>query len=100
MNYLPYSRLNILYELMLKTGLDLNTPTEKVATKAGTYFKLSGGKLVVCIEQGMTEELADKVLAEKPEKFICLDKAFGGNEQLKTNVLLQMEQAGVDFLVI
>lgn len=91
---------NILYELMLKTGLDLNTPTEKVATKAGTYFKLSGGKLVVCIEQGMTEELADKVLAEKPEKFICLDKAFGGNDQLKTNVLLQMEQAGVDFLVI
>lgn len=91
---------NILYELMLKTGLDLNTPTEKVATKAGTYFKLSGGKLVVCIEQGMTEGLADKVLAEKPEKFICLDKAFGGNDQLKTNVLLQMEQAGVDFLVI
>lgn len=91
---------NILYELMLKTGLDLNTPIEKVATKAGTYFKLSGGKLVLCIEQGMTEELADKVLAEKPEKFICLDKAFGGNDQLKTNVLLQMEQAGVDFLVI
>lgn len=91
---------NILYELMLKTGLDLNTPIEKVATKAGAYFKLSGGKLVVCIEQGMAEELADKVLAEKPEKFICLDKAFGGNDQLKTNALLQMEQAGVDFLVI
>ncbi len=91
---------NILCELMLKTGLDLNTPTEKVEHKAGTYFKLSGGKLIVCIQEGITEALADKVLAEKPEKFICLDKAFGGNDQLKTNVLLQMEQAGVDFSVI
>jgi len=91
---------NILVELTLKTGLDLNTPTEKVEDKAGAYFKLNGGKLIVCIQEGIAEALSDKVLTEKPEKFICLDKAFGGNDQLKTNVLLQMEQAGVDFLVI
>ncbi|PIR50704.1 site-specific DNA-methyltransferase [Candidatus Peregrinibacteria bacterium CG10_big_fil_rev_8_21_14_0_10_49_24] len=96
---------NILYELMLKTGLHLNTPTEKEETKDGTYFRLkpsveNGTVVIVCLEEKLTEALADKMTKEKPTKFICLDRAFGGNDQLKTNVLLQMEQAGVDFSVI
>ncbi len=91
---------NVLCELMLKTGLDLNTSVQKIESKTGAYFKLNGGKLIVCIQEGITEALADKILTEKPDKFICLDKAFESNDQLKTNVLLQMEQAGVDFLVI
>ena len=31
---------------------------------------------------------------------ICLDKAFGGNDQLKTNTALQMEAEGIEFKVI
>lgn len=96
---------NILHELMLKTGLDLNTPTEKVETKDGTYFKLkpseeSGTVIIICLEEKLSDKLADQMTKEKPTKFICLDRAFGGNDQLKTNALLQMEQAGVDFSVI
>jgi len=34
------------------------------------------------------------------EKFICLDRTFGGNDQLKTNTALQMEAEGIEFKVI
>jgi hypothetical protein len=34
------------------------------------------------------------------EKFICLDRAFGGNDQLKTNTALQAEVAKIEFKVI
>lgn len=30
-------------------------------------------------------------MAEKPEKFVCLDRAFAGNDQLKANTALQTE---------
>ena len=41
------------------------------------------------------------MLQDKPEKIIVLDRAFTNNDQLKTNMLLQAEQASVkEFTVI
>ena len=44
--------------------------------------------------------LVEKIISHKPEKFLCLDRAFEGNDQLKTNTVLQMRDAGVDFKTI
>ena len=91
---------NILYELVLKSGLDLNVDVEKKSTDKKTYYSLESGKLVICLEDKISQGLVDTILSEKPEKVICLDKAFGGNDQLKTNTLLQMESAKIDFKII
>lgn len=91
---------NILYELILKSGLDLNVPTEKKKYNGKQHFSLDGGKLIVCLEDKITQKLSDVILSAKPEKVICLDKAFGKNDQLKTNTILQMESAKIDFKVI
>lgn len=91
---------NVLYELMLKTGLDLNVSVEVKKADGKKYFVLDDGKLVVCLEDAMTQPLADAVIALKPQKVICLDGAFKGNDQLKTNTALQMEAAKIDFRVI
>ena len=47
-----------------------------------------------------TQEIIDNVLAEQPVKVIALDKLFKGNDQLKTNGVLQMKDAGVEFKTI
>lgn len=91
---------NILYELILKSGLDLNVEVAKKEADKKTYFLVDEGKLIICLEDKITQALLDAILAEKPEKVICLDKAFGGNDQLKTNILLQLESAKIDFKVI
>lgn len=91
---------NVLYELMLKSGLDLHVKVEAKKADGKTYFALDGGTLIVCLEDGMSRTLADAITAEKPEKVICLDGAFQGNDQLKTNTALQMEAAKIDFRVI
>jgi len=91
---------DILYELILKSGLDLNVPVEAKKANGKNYYKLDGGKLIVCLEEKITQGLVDKILAEKPEKCICLDRAFAGNDQLKTNTALQMEAEKVEFKVI
>jgi len=91
---------NILYELLLKSGLDLNASVEVKKVNHKQYFLIDGGELIVCLEEKITQALADKIRTEKPQKFICLDRAFAGDDQLKTNTALQMEAEKIEFKVV
>jgi len=91
---------NILYELALKTGLDLNIKVEEKKANGKKYFAIENGKLAICLEEKISKGLIEKVIKSKPEKFICLDRAFAGNDQLKTNTALQMEAEKIEFKVI
>ena len=91
---------NVLYELILKTGLDLNVKVEAKKVNGKQYFVIDGGKLIICLEKSITKSLIDKILKIRPEKFICLDRAFESNDQLKTNTALQMESEKIEFKVI
>ena len=91
---------NILYELILKSGFDINVSVETKRSNGKQYFSVGEGKLIICLEDKITQKLVDKIIKAKPEKVICLDKAFSGNDQLKTNTALQMEAEKIDFKVI
>ena len=82
---------DVLYELLLKAGFK---PTEKVAKKklAGkTVFSIADGGLLICLEDNITRELIDAVAEAEPIQFICLDRAFNGNDQLKANAVQTFE---------
>jgi adenine-specific DNA-methyltransferase len=86
---------NMMYELLLKSGKDLNSRVEK----KGSFYKINGNELILLLEKA-TQEIIDSVIAEKPVKVIALDKLFKGNDQLKTNTVLQMKDAGIEFKTI
>jgi adenine-specific DNA-methyltransferase len=86
---------NMVYELILKSGKDLNS-TLKLAQD---YITINGTELILLLEK-VTQEIIDKVIAIKPQKVIALDKLFKGNDQLKTNTVLQMKDAEIEFKTI
>jgi len=86
---------NIVYELLLKSGKDLNSPIEK----KDSFYKINNNELILLLEKA-TQVIIDKVIAEKPIKVVALDKLFKGNDQLKTNTVLQMRDAGIEFKTI
>ena len=86
---------NIVFELILKSGKDLNS---KIETNDGFYL-VNAGELVLILEVA-NKEIIDKIIAIKPLKVIALDKLFKGNDQLKTNTVLQMKDAGIEFKTI
>jgi adenine-specific DNA-methyltransferase len=86
---------NMVYELLLKSGKDLNSPIEK----KGSFYKINNSELILLLEKA-TQEIIDSVIAEKPIKVVALDKLFKGNDQLKTNTVLQMLDAGIEFKTI
>ncbi|MDE3183944.1 MAG: site-specific DNA-methyltransferase, partial [Bacteroidota bacterium] len=86
---------NMLYELIIKAGYQL---TDKIE-KAGKFYSINDGELIMALEE-MSQPIVDKIIAAKPQKVITLDHLFTGNDQLKTNTVLQMRDAGVEFKTI
>ncbi len=89
------SEENMLYELLLKSGYDLNTRIEKKPA----YYVIDKDEMVVALSE-MNEETVKEIIELKPKKCIALDKLFAGNDQLKTNTVLQMKDAGIEFKTI
>ena len=86
---------NMVYELLLKSGKDLNSSIED---KKG-YTSINQGELILVLEEA-NQDIFTSILAENPQKVIALDKLFKRNDQLKTNTALQMKDAGIEFKTI
>lgn len=66
---------NMVYELLLKSGKDLNSVIEH---KKG-YYTINGKDLILMLESA-TQEVIDSILVEHPNKVIALDRLFEGND--------------------
>ena len=81
------SHEDILYEILLKAGF---MPTEKIKRKkmeGKSVYAVSDGALLICLEDEITQELIDAVAEAESKQYICLDRGFQGNDQLKANAV-------------
>jgi adenine-specific DNA-methyltransferase len=111
---------HMLYELMLKAGYELTSsvqyviasgakqsPKDKKIASGSTnprndsigFYSINNNELIIALD-AMSEKLVEQIIAAKPQKVITLDSLFTGNDQIKTNTVLQMRDAGVDFKTI
>lgn len=86
---------DLLYELLLKSGYPLTTTVEKVSAAGKTFYSVADGLLLVCLEKELTHDLIKAMADRKPERVVCLDEGFVGNDQLKTNAVQTMKAKGV-----
>jgi adenine-specific DNA-methyltransferase len=86
---------NILYELLLKSGVPL---TARIEEKGG-YYLVNGGEIALILKK-IDESIIEAVISEQPQKVITLDRLFENNDQLKTNTALQLKDAEIDFRVV
>jgi adenine-specific DNA-methyltransferase len=81
------SQEDILYELLLKSGFMPTERVDKVEMAGKPVFSIADGALLICLEDKITRELIEEVAKAEPMQFICLDKGFRGNDQLKANAV-------------
>ena len=86
---------NMVYELMLKNGKNLNSTIEH----SHNCYNIHSGELLLLLES-VDQDMIDYVLSLHPQKVIALDNLFSGNDQLKTNTALQLRDAGITFKTI
>ncbi len=86
---------DILYELLLKSGFPLTTTVEKQTLAQKNVFIVAGGALLITLERELTLELIRAIAERKPERVVCLDEGFAGNDQLKANAVQTFKSKGV-----
>src|SRR5690606_29190879 len=102
---LSRTEADVLYELLLKFGLDLCVPIEMRSIAGKEVYSVGGGVLVVClakrIERGEVEALAlgvvdwQKRLASAGDTTcVFRDSAFA-DDVVKTNLAAILEQLGI-----
>ena len=50
-------------------------------------FSIADGDLLIYLGEAITKEFIEAIMEAEPKRFICLDSAFGGNDQLKANAV-------------
>ena len=86
---------DLLFELLLKSGFPLTTAIETLTLAGLTVFSIAEGAMLICLEKKITSEVIKEMAARKPERVVCLDEGFAGNDQLKTNAVQTMKTKGV-----
>jgi len=97
----------------IKNGDELEKQMEmfidNVKTGGKQYFVIDDGRLIISLTDKIAKPLVEKITeagklegakGKRCEKFLCLDRAFGNNDQLKINTALQAEAAKIEFKVI
>jgi adenine-specific DNA-methyltransferase len=91
---------DILYEILLKHGLDLTLPIEQKEISGKSVFNIGGGALFICLADGITTSVADGIGEWKEElkpatcKVIFKDTGFTDVE--KTNSMQILKRYGIE----
>lgn len=101
-NYMPgRTELDVVYEIMLKLGLDLTYPVEQRQIAGKNVYSIGYGALMMCMDDDITIDVATGMAALykelKPEtwKVVFKDNGFK-DDSAKTNVLEILKAAGLE----
>ena len=86
---------DLLYEILLKSGFPLTTPVKELKLADKTVHSVAGGALFICLERVLILELIRAMAEKKPERVVCLDEGFAGNDQLKANAVQIFKTKGI-----
>lgn len=100
------SELDITYEVMLKCGLDLTYPIEEIKVEDKTLYSVGAGAMFICMDDRITQSIADKIIAIKEENeieepvVVFKDNGFI-DDSTKTNIKESLRVAGIkDFITV
>jgi adenine-specific DNA-methyltransferase len=86
---------DLLYEILLKSGFPLTTSVVEVPMAGKTVYAVADGALFICLERNLTLEVIRTMVDSRPERVVCLDEGFAGNDQLKANAVQIFKTKGV-----
>lgn len=93
---------DILYEILLKYGLDLTTPIAEKVVDGCTIYNVGFGSLYVCLSENIQPTVA-QAIADWHKEFedtnpnvIFSDSGFNGNDAAKTNAVQSLRQMGIE----
>ena len=80
---------DLIYEIMLKYGIDLTLPIEKYETQKNTIYSIGFGALVICLDNNITKDIVSEILDITGDldesRVVFKDNGFASDSD-KTNI--------------
>ena len=92
---------DVLFEILLKYGLDLTVPIEERTIAGTTVYSIGMGALIVCLAKKITIDVVEGIAELKKElnpeivRVVFRDSGFP-DDVVKTNAVQILRQAGID----
>ncbi len=86
------SELDIVFEMMLKWGLELTLPVEKSDAAGYPIWSVACDELVCCMSRGLTIEALEAIADMEPRRVLILDSIL--DDTLKLNAVQIFKHAG------
>lgn len=86
------SELDIVFEMMLKWGLELTLPVEKSDAAGYPVWSVACDELVCCMSKGLTIEALEAIADMEPRRVLILDSVL--DDTLKLNAVQIFKHAG------
>lgn len=94
------SQSDLLYEILLKSGFPLTAFIERIILGEQTVYRIDGGSLFICLEEKILAVTLTGMIESGARNIVCLDSAFQGDDNLKTNTKLMMESHDIEFRTV
>ncbi|MGE4603780.1 site-specific DNA-methyltransferase [Bifidobacterium longum] len=90
------SKEDVLFEVMLKWGLDLSLPIEPLKLDSYTCWSVAKGELICCMDEGLTVQVLEQIagLEDRPRRVLILDSVL--DDTLKLNAESIFNRAAAD----
>ena len=79
------SDMDIIFEMMLKWGLDLTLPVEETAAAGYPCYSVAADELICCLTSGLTIEALNAIADMEPRRVFMLDSIL--TDTLKLNAI-------------
>lgn len=92
---------DVLYEILLKYGIELTVPVETEIVEGKKVFVVGAGALIICLEDAITSEVVEGIAKLKDEldpettQVVFKDAGFA-DSNVKTNAIQILKQADID----
>ncbi len=92
---------DVLYEVLLKYGLDLTYPIETITIDNKTVYSVGFGQLLICLDKGITRNTAKEMVSWIKENDIdntqiVFDENNFTNDVEKTNAIVLFKENGIN----
>lgn len=90
---------DLVYEILLKMGYPLTADLPSIEVDGLTVYTVERGKMLICLQPGVTAETVEKLAALGPKKIVLTENALADNSAM-SNAHYLLENRGIELKIV
>lgn len=90
---------DLIFEILLKMGYPLTAAVAAAPIDGLTVYKINDGEMLVCLQEGVTADLIERMAALSPQKIVLAGRSLA-DSSAKANAFYLLENRGIELKVI